>query len=297
MNCGPLGGGELMQPRPYEEQFAQKYSIVRELFIDTADDNYVAARWCFHEGLNVDFFWLAVHCIEKYLKAALLLNGHTSKSYRHNIIKLYQAVKPLAPELLPDDLNKPETMPADLWRNETVGQFIERLYRFGQADNRYQLYGFSRHAEDLWKFDQVVFNVRRLCQPLEAHFLGQAVAGAPNESRRQRMLKDHETSWILHANLEATMEGKRGNALRHALLNWNHMFAPIGYEHTAMEYRYSTRQPVFIRRLFDPLRGGSKNFPAADALWGWVKKNIQLPNELIKEIEAEQARLKSQATP
>src|SRR6266480_1350660 len=50
--------------------------------------NYVTARWCFHEGLNVDFFWLGVHCLEKYLKAALLLNGRRTIGYGHNIVKL-----------------------------------------------------------------------------------------------------------------------------------------------------------------------------------------------------------------
>ena len=54
---------------PYPQHYAAKHSIIKELFIATADDNYINARWCFHENLNVDFFWLAVHCLEKYLKA------------------------------------------------------------------------------------------------------------------------------------------------------------------------------------------------------------------------------------
>ena len=74
--------------------------IVRELFIDTADDNYIAARKCFIEGLNVDWFWLAVHALEKYMKAALLLNGLSAKNYRgangksqpygHDIVALHK---------------------------------------------------------------------------------------------------------------------------------------------------------------------------------------------------------------
>jgi hypothetical protein len=46
---------------PYPQHYAAKHSIIKELFIATADDNYINARWCFHENLNVDFFWLAVH--------------------------------------------------------------------------------------------------------------------------------------------------------------------------------------------------------------------------------------------
>ncbi len=77
----------------------------------TADDNYVTARWCYHEDLNIDFFWLAVRCLEKYLKAALLMNGRPVFTYQHDIVRLYAAVKPLAPELLPDMLAKPGDMP------------------------------------------------------------------------------------------------------------------------------------------------------------------------------------------
>ena len=35
---------------------AEQGRIVREIFVDTADDNYITARWCFVEGLNVDYF-------------------------------------------------------------------------------------------------------------------------------------------------------------------------------------------------------------------------------------------------
>ena len=93
-----------------DELYPYRHSIVDELFIKTADDNYVTARWCYANGFDVDFFWLAVHALEKYLKAVLLLNGRSGKkatvagkkfNYRHDIVLLYADVKPLAPELLP----------------------------------------------------------------------------------------------------------------------------------------------------------------------------------------------------
>jgi len=133
-----------------EHTFAGKHSIVNEFFVKTADDNYVAARWCFVEGLDVDFFWLAVHVLEKYLKAALLLNGRPAKSYSHDIVKLYAAVAPLAPELLPKKLPKPEQFDDDLhWREETPEVFLKRLYGDGQPGNRYQLFGYRELAEKL----------------------------------------------------------------------------------------------------------------------------------------------------
>jgi HEPN domain-containing protein len=284
--------------KPYPEQHAEKHSIVRELFINTADDNYINARCCFNEGLHADFFWLSVHALEKYMKAILLMNGRSSKSYSHDIVKLYPQIRALAPELLPTKLIKPDdAMPEDYWHDEEVDAFIKRLYRDGQADNRYQLYGYSRRADDLWKIDQLIFNVRRLCRSLEVHFLGERKIGVPNDSVRQRLLKDQPSAWALHCKLEATIEGKRGDVLQHALLNWNHAFAPSDYQHTPADYVYASSNSVLIRRIFEPLEGGSGNFAEADKLWSWIKANIQLPgrdpNNLVAEIEAERDRIKA----
>ena len=87
-------------PTQVDDLYAEKQSIIDELFIKTADDNYVTARWCFHQNLNVDFFWLAVHCVEKYLKAVLLFNGRTAKlKHGHDISKLYADVLKFADDL------------------------------------------------------------------------------------------------------------------------------------------------------------------------------------------------------
>jgi hypothetical protein len=48
---------------------ASKHNLVLELFVRTADENYVTARWCAINQLNTDFLWLSVHALEKYLKA------------------------------------------------------------------------------------------------------------------------------------------------------------------------------------------------------------------------------------
>lgn len=278
-----------------DHSFAEKHSIIKELFIATADDNYVTARWCYHEDLNIDFFWLAVHCLEKYLKAALLMNGRPVLTYQHEVVRLYAAVKPLAPELLPHMLAKPDDMPTEYWLAESVEDYVRRLYRNGRAHNRYQLYGYARQPEDLWKLDQVVFSVRRLCQPLEAHFLGRSRDGVPDESVRERMIKDHPLSSNLYSKLEDAIAGKRGETLRRAALTWNFPFAPKNTEHPPMSYVSASHSPVLVRRLCDPLEAGPQNFAPNDALWDWVKTNIYIPPELTRKIEAERSRLKAKA--
>src|SRR5271166_5984959 len=38
--------------------YASRTSLVQELFVRTADENYMAARWCAVNRLNSDFLWL-----------------------------------------------------------------------------------------------------------------------------------------------------------------------------------------------------------------------------------------------
>lgn len=110
--------------RPFH---GEQVRIVQEFFVNTADDNYLTARWCFVEGLHIDFFWLAVHAVEKYMKAALLLNGETSKGYGHDIVKLYTRVKCFASDILPRNLRKPVDLDTCDWQDETPESFVQRM--------------------------------------------------------------------------------------------------------------------------------------------------------------------------
>jgi hypothetical protein len=250
-------------PETLDDFFADKHSIINELFIATADDNYVLARWCFHQHLNVDFYWLAVHALEK---------------------------------LFPAVLDKPEDrMPDEYWHIENVADFVARLHRDGQADNRYQLFGYSRQPEDLWKFDQVVFVVRRMCRPLEAYELGKPHDGASNLSNRD-ILRKYPQRWRLSSRLEDTMSGKRGEELMRAALTWNFPFAPADFNQPPVSYTSSAQNPVLVRRLYDPLEAGPAHFSHNDALWKWAKENIQLPKTLIAEIESERQKIKAKSS-
>jgi hypothetical protein len=288
--------------RDLDDLYPFKHDIVSELYIKTADENYVAARWCFANGLDIDFFWLAAHCMEKYLKAALLLNERPAKTYSHDIERLYADVRPLAPELLPTTLTVPDHLPTGSifsLGDEPVEKFVKRLYFYGQPDNRYSFIGYNRRGSDIIKFDQLVFAVRRLCQPLEAHFLGQRFrgkSGVPEQTRRERMLLDDPSSRNLYSHLEEIIDGKRGKILRRALLNWNLPFAPRSYKHGSMAYGSMVRNPVLVRRFLDPLDAGKpERDKHADELWAWANENLQLPREFIKVFEKARADRKAAA--
>jgi hypothetical protein len=94
-------------PASAREVTAIKHDIIKELFLKTGDQTYVVARWCFLNQLYLDFYWNAVHALEKHLKAVLLMNGCSARApasgpaYGHNVAKLFEAVCALAPALLP----------------------------------------------------------------------------------------------------------------------------------------------------------------------------------------------------
>lgn len=276
---------------------AEQNRIVRSLFVDTADDNYIAARWCFVEGLNVDYFWLSVHALEKYMKAALLLNGRSSKEYlaqngkpqqyKHDITALYEQVGTFSSGLLPSNLNKPPTLDLDHWRDETPDAFIRRFYRDGNADNRYQIFGFVQHQEDLFKLDLMVFALRRLCVFLDAYFIGKPRSGTRRPTHRDILTRQPEW-WQLSAEclLEKTVGGKRGETLRNVLLNLNIPFAPQGFSHGSMRSRTSSRNPVLARSILEPLqraRGSNASANAAEVC-EWVLDNIQLPKDVTGQL-------------
>lgn len=235
-----------------------------------------------------------VHCLEKYFKAVLLMNGRSSLRFSHNIVRLYAAVRPLAPELLISQFVRPENMPASMWREESVVDFIRRLYQDGNADNRYLLYGYGRNPEDLFKLDQVVFSVRRLAQALEVRYVGEDEDdGLPRDSRRQALAKRPTKHENLQSNFEQTMEGKRGEELQRVLLNWNFPFTDHHYRHEPSTFTSAYQNPILMTRLYEPLDCGESQFAEGDRLWEWVQSNIQLPPALITEIEAERGRRKA----
>jgi len=275
---------------------AGKSRIVRELFIDTADDNYITARWCFAEGMNIDYSWLAVHTLEKYMKAALLLNGRSGKNgrdengkcrcYGHDISLLYRNIEGISSELLPARLEQPAELRVDSWPDETPVGFLERLYRNGNAHNRYQIFGFLRHQEDLFKLDAMAFALRRLCVPLDAYFLGKWRPGRRNRTHREVLIEEPRTWVALDCKLERTVNGNRGEQLRDVLLNLNVPFAPGDFSHRDTPSVMAWRSSVIGRLILKPLEQASTGDEAAHAveLCGWVLENILLPREVKEQL-------------
>lgn len=270
------------------------YEIVRQTFVDTADDNYVVARWCFRNSLNVDFKWLAVHALEKYMKAALVLNGVPVKGLGHDVREIYDKLERIAGDLLPKLLAKPERASAVFWKEETPRRFLERLYQDGNADNRYMLFGYVRYVEDIFKLDRTVFSVRRLCEYLDKYYYPPHVR-APVKIREgdgvlcsyRDVLRTDLHYWGSDAGgrLVDIISGKEGEYLRNILLDWNLPFAPSDFLHSRKGMRIAAHNSALQQFIFGAMEcGGEEERAIALQLRDWLIQNVKLPGEIIKEL-------------
>ncbi len=264
---------------------ASKHNLVLELFVRTADENYVIARWCAINQLNTDFLWLSVHALEKYLKAVLLLNGDSSKrsasdqkAYSHDIVRLYADVKTLAGALMPDNLVKPTDLDIYHWSDRTPEQFMEHLLRNGNADNRYLIYGYVTRSQDLHMLDAMVFTIRRLICALEERWLRSQEPEAPTFTNRELLVRLPEYYGRLFMPLDDLIGAREESPKRAAALNLNMAFAPDDYQHEPLRSGSSSRNPVIIRRILDPLESEDPRWAAEGVeIARWFLTNVQVP--------------------
>jgi hypothetical protein len=194
----------------------------KDIFRKQADQDYIAARSNFRMELRQQFLWSAQQTIEKYLKAILLFNGKTARFERepgtknhkdrghefgHNLLALHSAVKSI--EYL--NYSIPE------WGES----FMEYLTDLGGL-NRYLSKNSSNTFEALGKFDELVWYIRRYCQPIPEN-----TAEIPYY-REAYVENIHSFLPPKYANLsggilEKILDGKR-NSQAELLLKWNNEF-------------------------------------------------------------------------
>ncbi|MFZ6762171.1 HEPN domain-containing protein [Pseudoroseomonas sp. WGS1072] len=258
---------------------ALKTAVVHEIFVHTADENYIAARWCCANALTTDFLWLALHATEKYLKAVLLMNGKSAKGFGHDIERLYAEVKKLAGSLLPERLPKPEKLAISTWFDRTTEEFIEHLVRYGNADNRYLIYGYNTFSQDLHMLDQLVWAVRRLVLPLSERIGPDWPEGERLPTFNEVLVAQPDFRFALYGlPLDILILAKDNTPLRLAALNLNLSFAPPDFRHMSMQGGSASFNSVIFRHIFEPLAEGQADaVEEAAELAGWLIRNIQLP--------------------
>lgn len=257
---------------------ASKSNLVHELFVRTADENYVTARWCAINRLNTDFFWLAVHAVEKYLKAVLLVNGKSAKSYGHDIVKLYAAVKVIAGPLLPDRLQQPANLQIVHWLERSADDFVAHLLRNGNADNRYLIFGYVTRSEDLHMLDTIVFAIRRLICELDKPYIVSRRPDAPTFTNRDLLTRQPDHYNRLSMPLDELIWAQEDSDRRSAALNLNMAFARDDFVHTPMRAGSASRNPVIIRRILTPLESDDPSRAAEGIeIARWFLGNVHVP--------------------
>ena len=258
---------------------AMKNTIVRELYVHTADENYIVARWATANQLHVDFFWLAVHALEKYMKAVLLMNGRHAKSQHHNIVGLLKEIEGFAGELLPIKLEKPAELKIVYWIDLAPVQFVEHLYKNGNADNRYLIFGYVTHPQDVHMLDALVFSLRRLVCELDATIatIG-STPGRTLPTYRAILKSQPDYSAKLFLPVDKIIDGTERPDLRPVLLNLNFAFAPKNYPHQPEPSYSASHNAVLVRHVLDPLDSSDPTVAEMGIAVGqWLLNHLKLP--------------------
>jgi len=274
-----------------DDLLSYKGSIINEMFLHTADENYIVARWSHDNQLMTDFFWNAAHALEKYMKAVLLFNGRSVKGFSHGLVELYVEVEKVGGHLLPQMLTRPPTLDIYHWVDLKPTAFIEKLDQNGNADNRYLTYGFAQHPWYLHMVDTMVWAVRRLALRLDAPIISRRqLPTAPTH----RMVLTNQPDFAngLSGALEKVIHGEDCDK-RRALLNNNCAFAPETYPHEPRRSTTSGRNPVLRRRILKPLGADARDSAAHGyALGAWLIANTKQSKPVRDEIaQAMQAAL------
>lgn len=276
-------------PKIITDRQCKQGSIIRDMFVDTADQNYVLARWCFQMGMQSDFLWNATHCLEKYLKAILLYNGMPAKEGGHNAHKLYLKVKEFAEDLLPGTLIQPDQAQGQ-WAEENAESYVCRIYQNGDAPVRYNVFGYFLMGADLFKLDQVVFALRRMCGFLDSYLRGNVGGGKPSVTLREELLRlPSYEGFLVGTRLGKIIGQGSKNDLRHAALNCNFPFTPVDYPHDELSFGNSGKNARIGKYIVGPYERGVVGQEALETanLAEWVLENIQVgknPKEELNEI-------------
>lgn len=260
---------------------AQTNNIVKRMFLDTADQGCAVARWAFFQNLYTEFWWSGLHALEKYLKAILLLNGCSAKNQGHKIQDLLEDVRNLDESILFDRLIKPSQIDDEFFfREMSIDEFFERLSSEGNSNNRYMLYGYSVMEDDIYKFDQVVWQIRRLCRPFHSEIT--TSSGVKSSNLVEILMKDR-ANWFLGDHLiERALKEKLPSGATDALLDRNFSFAP-SYPHENLgTWRSASANPPFAG-IVTLLRSARENNDASaeeyEAVIRWALDHIHFSRE------------------
>lgn len=271
-------------------EYTVRYGFIKECFIDTADENYIAFRVCFLNRIDNEISWQAAHAIEKYIKAILIMKDIPVKSLSHSLLKLCDELFAITNDFLCDT------------QKENIIIFLKKLGKLGSPDSRYGIKGHDINGEFVKQVDELVFILRRLYRQLtqidtKIRLMEniEAKRYAPGDEEQAKGLINKidqinrinflsrdldEYFKIEDSFLNNLIDNDRNSGIKDCVFQYNNCFAPKDYEHNS---------PVFQR-------GASKQKPLDYALGhlptdekkkdfiNWVKDHMKISNNDIPQI-------------
>ena len=225
-------------------------------FRDTGDRDYVHARLAFKTRLVPQFFWSALHCLEKYLKGTLLINRVPCKDISHSVTPLLERMADVGP--------------FTLFVSDGTLALLDRLE--GMAEYRYFQVSYFSHDVSIYDLDLAVWEIRRYCQVLDYSRLPEAANLPPLTLELQRLAGARDAGQkgtCLSGGWIEDVIAKPKHPARQALL-WNNLFfGPSRRKRIRVPaYEESGNAPLFLHpEIVDEVRKYIKmEKPVAD-MW------------------------------
>lgn len=138
-----------------------RFIFANKFFIETADSNYLLARYTKINNILPEFFWQAAQSLEKYMKAGLILNGVSVKNEGHDLNKLWCNYKEVYHECPILAFKRPDQLAQELWSERSLDQFIKHINMYGSTECRYGLTSFNTSPSDLFQLDLFIHELKR----------------------------------------------------------------------------------------------------------------------------------------
>ncbi|MDT6939823.1 hypothetical protein RI570_06655 [Brucella pseudogrignonensis] len=252
-----------------------KYIFAHSFFAQPADTNYLLARYTKINFIFSEFYWQSAQAIEKYLKAGLILNGHSSKKLQHDLTNIWGSYKRTYKRCPVPEFEKPVQLNSDLWDSGSLDDFINRINKYGDIDCRYGLVSYDTFPTDLFKLDALIFELKRRVVGLN-WLVGKDwdvdLDIRDYEGMKYSHLIQSKKEYI-GTEFEPLKKGNNGTALdiRDSYYSWNFTLQPE-----------KTQFPPAPKSISSPI-GHMKN-TALQMLWNSIIK-AESPTDYAKKVE------------
>lgn len=271
----------------------RKSYLINFLFIRSADQDYLNARWAYSNGMFQNFYWAAAQSFEKYARAFLLYNEQSAIIGNHKLRILYQKLEAVRPSLSNLQIEVPSTtaMGQENWIGKNLAYFVDVLDTFGSSDSRYALEDVVIDGPIIHWLDGLTASLRGAIR--SQNFLADDTLQLSKKDVHPFDYIAPDLPWMINYNLPLERlymnqyEVGQSEELRFVFRNMNFAFFE---ERTVSEQTFGgfvavgsqLRNQLLRWRKIDK---SQENRMIIDDLSKWVMENIRISRKLKSEVE------------